>query len=162
MSSEVMTQNPRSRRLPWLVAVIAVAVLPLGWYLLSPLWITAKVSEGANITGLERLRIGTFRNVVHEGSGKAALYRQQDGSYLLRLTVFTVLNGPDLHLFISSAKNADANNVSEENSLNLGRLKGNVGDQNYVIPATAMLEKLQSVVIWCKRFRVIFATAPLE
>jgi hypothetical protein len=41
-------------------------------------------------------------------------------------------------------------------------LKGNVGDQKYVIPAHTMLEKLQSVVIWCRRFQVNFATAPLE
>lgn len=163
MNPNAMPQKSRRPRwLSWLVVGVVVAVLPVAWYLLSPLWITVNVNEGANVTSLERLRAGTFHNVVHDGSGTATLYEQPDGSYLLRLAEFKVLNGPDLHLFVSSVRNAGQGDVTEENSLNLGRLKGNVGDQNYVIPANTMLEKLQSVVIWCRRFQVNFATAPLE
>jgi hypothetical protein len=162
-----MTTAPaRSRRprwLPWAIAAVVIALLPVAWYLLSPLWITVKVNENApNVSSLAAVRSGQFHNVIHNGSGTAALYRQQDGSYLLRLTKFEVLNGPDLHVFVSSAKNAGQADVTEENSVNLGRLKGNVGDQNYVIPKGAMLEKLNSVVIWCRRFHVNFVTAPLE
>jgi Electron transfer DM13 len=161
-----MTTAPVQRRRPrwlrWVIAAVGIALLPVAWYLLSPLWITVKVNENASLAGLTQVRVGQFHNVIHNGSGTAALYRQKDGSYLLRLTKFEVLNGPDLHVFVSSAKNAGQADVTEENSVNLGRLKGNVGDQNYVIPKGAMLEKLNSVVIWCRRFHVNFVTAPLE
>jgi Electron transfer DM13 len=162
-----MTTAPAQSRHPrwwrWVIAALGIALLPVAWYLLSPLWITVKVNENApNVSSLAAVRSGVFHNVIHNSSGTAALYRQQDGSYLLRLTKFEVLNGPDLHVFVSSARNAGQADVTEENSLNLGRLKGNVGDQNYVIPKGAMLEKLNSVVIWCRRFHVNFATAPLE
>jgi hypothetical protein len=40
-------------------------------------------------------------------------------------------------------------------------LKGNIGDQNYELPASVDLERFRAVTIWCKRFSVNFATAPL-
>jgi hypothetical protein len=40
-------------------------------------------------------------------------------------------------------------------------LKGNIGDQNYEIPADTDLSKYQACTIWCKRFSVNFGTAPL-
>ncbi len=43
----------------------------------------------------------------------------------------------------------------------LGALKGNIGDQNYELPANVNLDKYQSVTIWCRRFGVNFGTAPL-
>ena len=43
----------------------------------------------------------------------------------------------------------------------LGKLKGNEGDQNYEIPADTDLAKYRAVTIWCRRFSVNFATAPL-
>ncbi|SCL13618.1 Electron transfer DM13 [Micromonospora inyonensis] len=44
----------------------------------------------------------------------------------------------------------------------LGRLKGNRGDQAYRIPAGTDLTGLTSVSVWCKRFAVSFGAAPLE
>ena len=41
------------------------------------------------------------------------------------------------------------------------KLKGNIGNQNYVVPADADISTFQSVVIYCKPFRVIFCVAPL-
>jgi hypothetical protein len=41
-------------------------------------------------------------------------------------------------------------------------LKGNIGDQNYELPANADLAKYRAVTIWCKRFSVNFGTAPLS
>ena len=43
----------------------------------------------------------------------------------------------------------------------VGALKGNVGDQNYEISSDLDLNKYRAVTIWCKRFGVNFATAPL-
>jgi hypothetical protein len=44
----------------------------------------------------------------------------------------------------------------------LGRIKGNQGDQNYNLPASVDLEKYNAAVIFCERFHVIFGTARME
>ena len=44
----------------------------------------------------------------------------------------------------------------------LGSLKGNVGNQNYEIPADADVNALFSVVIYCSPFHVVFSVAPLK
>jgi Electron transfer DM13 len=166
-----------------LAAVIAVAGLGLAYWLISPLFINVQVDEalpGASsatssasnpsrpissspASSLTALGSGGFYDVVHDGvAGKATLYKQADGSIVLRLTDFKVLNGPDLYVYASSVAKPDAGNINDANSVNLGKLKGNVGDQNYVIPVGTSPEKLKSIVIWCKTFGVNFASASLE
>jgi hypothetical protein len=46
--------------------------------------------------------------------------------------------------------------------IDLGSLKGNMGNQNYDIPSGTDLSQYNSVVIYCKPFHVVFATAPLN
>ena len=45
--------------------------------------------------------------------------------------------------------------------VDLGDLKGNIGEQNYEIPPDVDLERFDTVVIWCVRFGVAFAAADL-
>ena len=45
--------------------------------------------------------------------------------------------------------------------LELGKLKGNRGNQVYPIPASADLGAYRSVTIWCIRFSVSFGAATL-
>lgn len=97
----------------------------------------------------------------HRGSGKALLFQLADGSYLLRLEDFQVINGPDLHVILA-IDDQPYNHATLGDYLDLGELKGNIGDQNYAIPAGADLERYGSVVIYCVPFRAIFAIAPLE
>lgn len=110
------------------------------------------------------LERGRFRDAdsVHRGSGDALLYRLADGSHLLRLEDFKVTNGPDLAVYL--VKDADPSSPAQVTSgfLNLGKLKGNVGNQNYVIPAGTDLSEFNSAVIWCELFGVLFSTAPLS
>jgi hypothetical protein len=49
-----------------------------------------------------------------------------------------------------------------EDQVELGQLKGNVGNQNYEIPAEIDLSLYQSVVIYCLPFQVVFSTATLD
>jgi hypothetical protein len=84
------------------------------------------------------------------------------GSRLLRLTNFETSNGPDVRVYLIAANDAnDSDTVTNTGFVELGSLKGNIGDQNYEIPAAVDLAKYQAVTIWCKRFAVNFATAPL-
>ena len=108
---------------------------------------------------------GTFHGKVHQTSGRATVYQQADGKYLLRLTNFKTSNGPDVHVILVATKDAadDANFLtSKTEKIELGKLKGNEGDQNYEIPAGTDLSKFQTVSVYCERFNANFGAAPLE
>jgi hypothetical protein len=106
---------------------------------------------------------GEFHDVVHSGSGTAAIYRQPDGSLVLRLENLDVDNGPDLHVYAVAAPDANnAQTVLDAGFLNLGRLKGNQGNQTYALPAEFDVGTHRAIAIWCKRFTVNFVTAPLQ
>ena len=111
------------------------------------------------------LETGTFHGKVHNTSGRATIYREADGHLILRLTNFKTSNGPDVHVVLIAAKDADddANFLkSSTERLELGTLKGNEGDQNYEIPPGTDLKKFQTVSIYCERFNANFGAAPLE
>ena len=108
---------------------------------------------------------GTFHGKVHSTSGRATIYEESDGKLILRLTNFKTSNGPDLHVVLIALKDAadDANFLkSSTERVELGKLKGNEGDQNYEIPAGTDLNKFHAVSIYCERFNANFGTAPLE
>jgi hypothetical protein len=108
---------------------------------------------------------GTFHGKVHNTSGRATIYKESDGRLLLRLTNFKTSNGPDVHVVLIAAKDADDDANFLKNStqkLELGSLKGNEGDQNYDIPSGTDLMKFQTVSIYCERFNANFGAAPLE
>jgi len=105
---------------------------------------------------------GRFYDVAHEGMGDAIIYILADGSRVLRLQDFEVLNGPDLHVWLVPVDPVpDTVGVEIAGYYDLGPLKGNAGNQNYDIPADLDLSAFKSVVIWCQPFRVPFAAAPL-
>jgi hypothetical protein len=105
---------------------------------------------------------GSFRGVAHETRGTAVIYRLVDGKRILRLDDFKTSNGPDVHILLTKATDVkDDATVKREGFLDLGSLKGNVGNQNYEIPADVNLADYNSVTIWCNRFNVNFGTASL-
>lgn len=105
---------------------------------------------------------GEFYDVAHHGEGTATIYLLADGSRLLRFENFEVLNGPDLHVYLAPQDPvSDSVGVELAGAADLGTLKGNIGDQNYLIPAHLDINLYKSVVIWCEPFRVPFSAAPL-
>jgi hypothetical protein len=46
--------------------------------------------------------------------------------------------------------------------VNLGRLKGNIGNQNYEIPTGTDLSKYSTVLIWRKAFSTLFGSTKLS
>lgn len=84
-----------------------------------------------------------------------------DGERVLRFEDFETDNGPDLVVWLTSA-DADADDATIRGDfVELEELKGNIGDQNYELSADIDLDTYDTVVIWCRRFTVGFATAPL-
>ena len=110
-----------------------------------------------------------FIDAEHGTSGRAVIYLRDDGSRYLRLEGFETSNGPDVHVWITDQQSGgDCEGCSDSwgiyddgDYVKLGSLKGNIGDQNYEIPADADLSDMRSVVIWCDRFNVAFGTAAI-
>jgi len=108
------------------------------------------------------LASGQFHGVAHEARGVATVYRTPEGKRVLRLTDFETSNGPELQLYLVAADDAtDSEMVKTAGFVTLGALKGNKGDQNYELTDDIDLGKYRAVTVWCKRFGVNFATAPL-
>lgn len=119
-------------------------------------------STTTTVVGPVELASGTFldADATHRGSGSARVYELEDGSRLLRLEDFEVTNGPDLHvLLVPHPDPTGRDDVA--GYLDLGELKGNIGNQNYEIPDDVDLSEYGSVVIYCAPFHVLFSTATL-
>ena len=173
-----------------LVPGLALA-LPVGWYLASPLVLSTSIDEpapivaaattrpatgsppstaepaapvasapAASVTSTPLDRTGEFHGSddFHFGRGRAHLIETAPGSFVVRLEDFAVRNGPDLYVYLSPSAGGYATGAIE-----LGRLKADTGNQNYAVPAGVLDDPAiaASVVIWCKQFSHLFATAPL-
>lgn len=111
------------------------------------------------------LSSGAFRDAdsFHKGSGVAKIYWGQDGTHLLRLEDFKVTNGPELHVILSPEPDPESSEqVKSPGYIDLGKLKGNIGNQDYPIPEGVDVGALSSVVIYYKPFQVVFSVATLE
>jgi hypothetical protein len=106
---------------------------------------------------------GEFHGVAHKTTGTATVYQLADGKRLLRFMGFETSNGPDVQVYMVAADDAkDNDTVKKAGFVHLAALKGTSGDQNYELPAELDLNKYKAVTIWCRRFGVNFATAPLS
>lgn len=151
--------NGKRLRLVLLAGVAAIAV-PI---VMQTVGVPAEVS--AQSTQPVLVASGQFGGIdgFHKGEGKARLYRLSDGNLLLRLEEFKVTNGPDLYVFLSGhPAPRNSGQVHEGGALEVARLKGNIGNQNYALPPNVDLSKFKSVVIYCKQFSVVFSTAELS
>ena len=101
-------------------------------------------------------------DVIHKGSGKATLYAVRDGQHVVRFEDFRTTNGPALVVYLANHPSpTEASHVTDGGYLKLGKLKGNVGNQNYAVPAGTNITEYNSVVIWCELFGVLFSPAAL-
>lgn len=101
--------------------------------------------------------IGNFKDAgdgFHMVEGVARVINLEDGRTFLRLESLKATNGPDLYVYLATG--TDASDI-----VNLGRLKGNIGNQNYEIPPGTDLAKHNTVLIWCKAFSTLFGSAKL-
>lgn len=116
----------------------------------------SKSNENSTIVG--KPMTGTFVGAgdgIHNAEGMAKVITLQDGNKVLRLENLKATNGPDLYVYLATDKGAS-------DFVDLGRLKGNIGNQNYNIPQGTDLNKHNTVLIWCKQFSVLFGSAKLE
>src|SRR6266576_2814215 len=150
------------------IPVAAVAAL-VAWYVFRPerLVVNRQVDEAIPATqggsSAQPLESGRFYSILHPTEGTATIYQMGDGTRVLRLTSFSTSNGPDVHVYMVAADDAkDVARVQQAGFVDLGVIKGNVGDQNYTLGSDLDLAKYRAVSIWCKRFNVNFGAAALR
>ena len=106
---------------------------------------------------------GEFLSLEHESRGTARVLEDAGGKRFLRFEDFETSNGPDLLVYLSAKSPAGPDDWHgyDADFVDLGPLKGNVGNQNYEIPDGVDLGKYSTAVVWCRRFEVGFAAANL-
>ena len=162
-------RDHRQRTIAIVVAGLVAAGLGLYWFSPQSALINRSVNEplpstqggaGGGTTGVV-LAEGSFVGIEHATSGKASLIDLGGGRVFLRLEGFKTLNGPDLRVRLSTAPAGGDPATFGASSIDLGGLKGNIGNQNYELPVGADPSRFASAVIWCRRFSTAFGAAPL-
>ncbi len=104
---------------------------------------------------------GSFISRSHPASGRAEVLSDTVQTFL-RFDDFRTDNGPDVFVYLSAGVDASSpEGALDDDFIDLGRLKGNIGSQNYELPAGVDLARYDTVVLWCRRFSVAFGTADL-
>jgi Electron transfer DM13 len=104
----------------------------------------------------------TLKDVAFEAaSGKEVAGNikliQVGDKYSLRLSDnFSVSAGPDLHVWLLEDE------TDTSNPLDLGKLSGNSGAQEFAIPVGTDLDSYKVVYIWCEQVSELFAKALLD
>ncbi len=145
-----------------IIITASIIVLAVLWYVASPIFINNEVSESfptssSATSTSEIVAKGTFAGFdrLHNGTGTASLIKV-NGVHIVRFEDdFKVTNGPDL--YVGFGKDGKYIPGSE-----IATLKGNIGSQNYEVPAGFDLSKYNEVWVWCKQFSVPFAKAELR
>lgn len=179
--------EPPRRRWPWgaAVALSAAVLFVVVWFQPQKLFIDERVNEAIPTVALPsatavdappatsptsepsaavepvELARGEFISLDHGTSGISRVLELADGRRIVRLEGLDTSNGPDLYLYVTTNPASGDEAAFDDDYLNLGRLKGNQGDQNYDLPADADLTRLATVVIWCDRFNSAFGAADL-
>jgi hypothetical protein len=96
----------------------------------------------------EFVDVGTGHNV----SGKTSILVDAQGKKILRLEDFSVVNGPDVNVYLSKTS-------SFKDVIDLGDLKGTSGNINYDVDATVNTDEYRFVLIWCVKYAVLFGYA---
>lgn len=163
------------------IAVVSVAVIGVGVYWFAPqrLILDREVAEslpragagesaspGSEAPGsparVNELASGSFRSLEHGTTGLVRIVELEDGSRFVRLEDLDTSDGPDLRIYLTDQPLSDDWGVWDDGAyVDLGALKGNVGDSNYRIPDDLDLSGFRTVVVWCRRFTVGFGVAPI-
>ena len=190
MSDSLEPRTDRRPRLrgPVLVgaAVALLLAVVLVWFQPQKLFLDDKVNEAApsaasgaspapsaGPTGTSRppdlsqsgpleLARGMFVPLDHATSGTVRVLETAEDARVVRLEDFETENGPDLFVYLTASRTEGDQGAFDDEFINLGRLKGNQGDQNYELPTAADLSRFRTVVIWCDRFNSPFGAADLS
>ncbi len=113
-----------------------------------------------------QLSQGTFISHEHETTGTVRIIENPDGTRVLAIENLSTTNGPDVRVWLSESDVVEGIDgwfvAGGAPFLELGPIKGNLGNQLYEIPADADLSLYRSVSLWCVQFGVSFGAAQLS
>jgi len=151
------------RRRALAVPVVAAYLLTAGgvgvylaWSTLRDRVVHERIASAAPDSGNRLLARGAFTSAEHETSGVARAVRLRLGGRALTLDLHTSA-GPDLRVYLAPGDGIDVGD-----HVDLGGLKGNIGTQQYSIPAGTDLARYTAVVIYCRAFSAPFGRAVLR
>ncbi len=153
------------------LSVLSLLVLAgaagFAYYTISPLWRNIEMNEVSPLSeispevpqtqieeGSGIVASGSFVAQAHEVEGKAQLLRAE-GQHVLRFEDFQTINGPDLRIYL-------ATDTTAEDFIDLGKIKATEGNVNYAIPEGTDTAKYDTVLVWCRAFRVLFSYVVLQ
>ena len=177
MLARLRTSRPAQAAL----AVLLVVAGALGWWTISPLFLTTTLNEdlparatattapaasiasataAATPAGPKILASGQLQRVddLHRGTGPVTLL-EVDGKTFVRFENVAIQNGPDLHVYLARGTGGAYDGARD---LYLGALKATNGSFNYELPGGTPLGDYRSVVVWCRAFTVLFTWADLR
>jgi len=142
-----------------IISIVAIILVIIAYYLLSPLFIVKEANDklpenGEQTDTLEPILSASLVPSAHDVSGKVSVY-DIDGKRTLRFEDFDTVNGPDLFIYL-------ATDTTAEDFVNLGEIKATKGNVNYEISNDINLEKYDTVLVWCRAFKVLFSYAELK
>jgi hypothetical protein len=131
---------------------------------IQPDQIVPTASQGMpEMTDPTAVAVGTFKELdpVHKASGTVTIYQLPDNSKVLRIEDFRVTNGPELRVILT--RKADPVTAADVGTdyYDLGALQGNVGNQNYDVPSEVDLSQYLGVVIYSRKFQVVYSSAAI-
>ncbi|MGV8142315.1 MAG: DM13 domain-containing protein [Candidatus Pacearchaeota archaeon] len=150
-----------NQKLVW--GIVAILFMSLAYYLLSPLIIVKEANDlpptsvGDGSVGVNGLTLSSANLIAsaHEVSGEVKMIGLPDEKRVLRFENLDTVNGPDLYIYL-------ATDTSATDFVDLGEIKATKGNVNYDIPSGTDLEKYDTVLIWCKQFKVLFSYGELR
>ncbi|HYI52106.1 MAG TPA: DM13 domain-containing protein [Microbacterium sp.] len=111
------------------------------------------------------LLTGSFVSHEHPTTGTVRVIEHPDGTRQLAIVGLETTNGPDVHVWLSAGPVLEGFDgwftAAGYEYVDLGPIKGNIGDQLYDIPAGVDLNAFRTVDLWCVQFAVSFGAAAL-
>ena len=128
----------------------------------APVTTQAPVVTEAPAPQIVTLAQGTFiPRGRYSGEGTAVVLNDGSEQRFVRFENFSTDNGPDLRVYLSASDANGDSGAFDDDFIDLGVLKGNIGDQNYDVPASVDLDELSSLSICCELFNVSVGAAAL-
>ncbi|MCK5045092.1 MAG: DM13 domain-containing protein [Candidatus Heimdallarchaeota archaeon] len=98
----------------------------------------------------------------HWGTGKVQIVQLVNGSLQLQFDRVEIANGPDLYVYLSNKTSFTGIADSPGPYVDLGQLPYNEGRFSMSISGSTNLAEVNSVLIWCLAFTVVFTYASLS
>lgn len=146
---------------------IAIVGLPVALWWLQPWKLLVRTTADERLPpGAQSTCCGEFTGHIHRTSGVARLLALGDGAQILRLEELHTTLGPRLRVWLSDTPVDHVRfpwrKFAHSTHIDLGRLRANRGNADYVVPNGADTDALSSVILWCQRFSVSFGAAQLR